>query len=371
MLAGTLTRAPQTTEELIDPALAARLDRLDVLSRKTFAGKLQGERRSKRRGRSVEFDDYRPYVPGDDLRHIDWNVLARLDRFFIKVFQEEEDLAIHLVVDASASMNAGGGATNKMLYAARLAAAIGYIGLVNNNRVLCSVLGPVIDPARPLSGLRQVEPLRGRRGTQRLCQFLLEHAFSSLGSGTGGDAGSVGVATDFTAALRAIAARPSGRGACVVLSDLLIPPLEPPGYEAGLKLLAAAGAGGGSKGAATGQETYVFQLLSPGEIDPAGAAGERGGGTASQAGGAEGAASEDSAGWLVGDLRLIDAETGRPAELTVTPELVAQYRRSVAGYVERAHAMCAARGIAHSLVNTGTPVELLVGTTLRQVGLLQ
>lgn len=361
MLAGSLSRPPQTAAELIDPALAARLDRLDVLSRKTFAGKLQGERRSKRRGRSVEFDDYRPYVPGDDPRHIDWNVLARLDRLFIKVFQEEEDLAVHLIVDASASMNAGAGASNKMLYAARLAAAVGYIALVNNNRVLCSVLGPVIDPARPISGLRQCEPLRGRRGAQRLCQFLLAHAFSSLGSGTGDDAGSVGTAVDFAAAMRAIAARPSGRGACVVLSDLLLPPLSPPGYEAGLRLLAAAGVG---KGAAAGQEAFVFQLLAPEEIDPAppGTAG---------APSADPPAGVGQPSWLVGDLRLIDAESGRPSEVTVTPELLTQYRRSVAGFVRSAHDFCAARGMSHSLVNTGTPIESLVTTTLRRVGLLQ
>ena len=116
-------------DELLGPDLAARLDRLDVISRKIFAGKLPGERRSKRRGRSVEFDDYREYVPGDDLRHIDWNVYARLDRFFIKLFREEEDLAVHILLDASPSMDAGGGERepSKLVFAQRLAMAVAYV----------------------------------------------------------------------------------------------------------------------------------------------------------------------------------------------------------------------------------------------------
>ena len=107
MIVRTPDQKPKTLEDLIPPGLAATLDRLDLVSRKVFAGKLPGERRSKRRGRSVEFDDFRNYAPGDDLRHIDWNVYARLDRLFIKLFREEEDLALHVVVDVSASMQAG------------------------------------------------------------------------------------------------------------------------------------------------------------------------------------------------------------------------------------------------------------------------
>src|SRR5690606_9722395 len=130
VLASTSTRLPRSVDELISSHLCARLDRIDVLSRKVFAGKLQGERRSKRRGQSVEFADYRPYVAGDDLRRIDWNALARLDKFFIRIFLEEVDLSLHLVLDASASMDAG--EPNKLIAAQRIAMALGYIGLVNN-----------------------------------------------------------------------------------------------------------------------------------------------------------------------------------------------------------------------------------------------
>src|SRR4051794_15542713 len=82
---------------LLDPQFMARLDQLDLMSRKMLAGKMKGERRSKRRGQSVEFADYRNYTIGDDLRFIDWNIYARLDKLFLKLFLEEEDLALYVL----------------------------------------------------------------------------------------------------------------------------------------------------------------------------------------------------------------------------------------------------------------------------------
>src|SRR3954467_9859166 len=99
--------SPARSSLLLDPAFMARLDQLDVMSRKVLAGKMKGERRSKRRGQSVEFADYRNYVVGDDLRFIDWNLYARLDRLFLKLFMEEEDLALYVLIDASRSMSFG------------------------------------------------------------------------------------------------------------------------------------------------------------------------------------------------------------------------------------------------------------------------
>ncbi|MFK7885091.1 MAG: DUF58 domain-containing protein, partial [Phycisphaerales bacterium] len=101
-------------DELLDPKLIARLSQLDLSSNKIFAGKLKGERRSKKRGESVEFADHRPYSTGDDLRHIDWNIFARLDNLFMKMFLEEEDLSLHIVIDASASGDCG--EPNKFYY---------------------------------------------------------------------------------------------------------------------------------------------------------------------------------------------------------------------------------------------------------------
>src|SRR6478672_4207999 len=92
------------TTDLLDPEFMSRLERLDIVSRRIFAGKMKGERRSKRKGQSVEFADYRNYVVGDDLRFLDWNIYGRLERLFLKLFFEEEDLHINVIVDMSASM---------------------------------------------------------------------------------------------------------------------------------------------------------------------------------------------------------------------------------------------------------------------------
>src|SRR4249919_2836059 len=133
-----MTVAAPKNEMLLDSAFMARLDQLDVMSRKVLAGKLKGERRSKRRGQSVEFADYRNYVVGDDLRFIDWNIYARLDRLFLKLFLEEEDLSLYILVDVSKSCDFGDPA--KAFYMKQVAAALGYIGLVNYNRVHISAM---------------------------------------------------------------------------------------------------------------------------------------------------------------------------------------------------------------------------------------
>src|ERR1700676_3063772 len=117
----TTSTQPDKKNLLLDPSFMARLDQLDILSRKLLAGKMKGERRSKRRGQSVEFADYRDYVIGDDLRFIDWNIYARLDRLFLKLFLEEEDLSLFILVDVSKSSDYGD--PNKALYMKKVAAA--------------------------------------------------------------------------------------------------------------------------------------------------------------------------------------------------------------------------------------------------------
>lgn len=360
MLARATRSRPNSMAELIDPDLAARLDALDVRSRKVFAGKLQGERRSKRRGKSVDFDDYREYVPGDDLRHLDWNVFARLDRFFIKVFQEEEDLALHLVIDASESMNAG--VPNKLLFAARLAMALGYVGLVNNNRVAVSVLGG--PGSRRSARTERLEPVRGRRNVPRLAQFLIDALFGTAREESGAlvDAdrptGEAQPAAEFAAACRLIAATPLGKGVTLVVSDLLLPPLPgpkpEPGYSAGLRLLAGL----------TSSDVHLLQVLSPGEIDPAAertslsgepdAGGSTNGGTPA----------------ILGDLRLSDAETGRTTEITVTLALLERYRAAARRYVDDARLFCLARGISHALTPSDSPIGALLLDELRRRGVL-
>ncbi len=128
-----------TDTPLLTPELLVQLERLELVSRKIFRGRIKGERRSLRKGQSVEFADFRSYVPGDDLRFVDWNTYARLDRLFLKLFLEEEDLHFYCLIDASESMNFG--TPSKLEFAKRLAAALGFVGLIRSDRVKIETLG--------------------------------------------------------------------------------------------------------------------------------------------------------------------------------------------------------------------------------------
>src|ERR1700754_5027419 len=132
---------------LLNPELLAQLERLELVSRKIFRGRMKGERRSNRKGQSVEFADFRNYVPGDDLRFIDWNTYARLDRLFLKMFLEEEDLHFYLLIDASRSMSFG--TPTKLFYAQQLAAALGFMGLTRSDRVRIETLGQSVRHGAP------------------------------------------------------------------------------------------------------------------------------------------------------------------------------------------------------------------------------
>src|ERR1017187_2798859 len=122
-----------STSSLLTPQLLAKLEKMELVSRKIFRGRMKGERRSPRKGQSVEFADFRSYVPGDDLRFVDWNSYARLDRLFLKLFLEEEDLLFCGLIDASRSMDFG--QPSKFLFAKQLLAALGFVGLARGDRV--------------------------------------------------------------------------------------------------------------------------------------------------------------------------------------------------------------------------------------------
>src|SRR5215475_3731840 len=125
---------PETqTQPLLDPEFLARLEQLELVSKKIFLGRMKGERRSKKKGQSVEFADYRNYVVGDDLRFLDWNLFARLEKLFLRLFMEEEDLHFYVLLDRSLSMDFGD--PTKLQYATHVAAALGFIGLNNLDRV--------------------------------------------------------------------------------------------------------------------------------------------------------------------------------------------------------------------------------------------
>ena len=183
--------------DLLAPDFMNRLDSLDVLSRKILQGKLHGERRSKRRGQSVEFADYRPYVAGDDLRFLDWNIYGRLEQLFLKLFLEEQDLTVHIVVDGSASMSVG--EPSKEHFIKKLAAALGYVSLVNNNRVSISFF------ADGIKG--QLANMRGRNYLHQMAEYLLTTNCDGL--------------SDFDSSCRQLAAGRIGSGVMIVLSDFL------------------------------------------------------------------------------------------------------------------------------------------------------
>ncbi len=193
---------------LLDPAFLQKLGTLSLLSRKRFRGLQRGDRRSTARGRGVEFDDYRAYQLGDDYRYIDWNVVSRLDRLFVKMFSEEEDLDVSLMVDTSRSMASGHPA--KLLLAKQLAAAIGYIGLVNLDRVGVSAFASTVTS--------RLDRLRGRGRACDLFSFL-------DGLEPSGD-------TDLELAMRRHVATSRRRGLLVLFSDLF----DPRGYEQALLL---------------------------------------------------------------------------------------------------------------------------------------
>src|SRR6516164_3424766 len=152
------TKAPP----LLDPEFLHKLEQLELVSRKIFVGRMKGERKSKRRGSSVEFADHRNYTVGDDLRHIDWNVYGRLDKLFLKLFLEEEDLHVYTLLDTSLSMDFG--TPTKLHYGKQVAAALAFIGLVNHDRILVDTFSAQLD-----QGLRGV---RGRSQMWRVVQYL-------------------------------------------------------------------------------------------------------------------------------------------------------------------------------------------------------
>ncbi|MDH7602068.1 MAG: DUF58 domain-containing protein [Armatimonadota bacterium] len=152
----------QAESELLTPDFLRKLEQLSLAVKRVFPGRLRGERRSTKRGASVEFADYRNYVTGDDFRRIDWNVYARLEKLFLKLFVEEEELHVYLLVDVSKSMTFG--TPPKLIYAKRIAAALAYIGLANLDRVGAAALAEGKALAFP--------PRRGKRAAFLVFDYL-------------------------------------------------------------------------------------------------------------------------------------------------------------------------------------------------------
>lgn len=303
---------------LLDPVFLKKLDRLRINARRAFPGTMRGERRSTRRGSSVEFSDFRKYEAGDDFRHVDWNIYARLERLMLRQFVEEEDVRIDILIDQSRSMRFGEPVT-KFDFARKTAAALAFLGIGSLDRVGVMAFD---------AGIRgRLRAMRGRGHLVSVISFL-----ESLADGGGADpaqspgadphaveiAGAEeGQATSLRSALRAYQKASPKTGILFVVSDFL----DQSDFRQELKLLAH-----------KGYDANLIQVLSPEELDPT----------------------------VGGDLLLVDSETGEGREVTVNDRLLASYRATLGEYTTSLENFCRAHGVGYSLMSSGDSFEDLL-----------
>jgi uncharacterized protein (DUF58 family) len=301
---------------LLTPELLRRLEQFQLLAARRSKSTAKGERRSKARGQSVEFADFRSYVAGDDFRHLDWNLYGRLDKLFLKLYEEERELPVRIFLDASESMTFG--TPPKFDFARQVAAAVGYVALCGFDRVSLHIF-PEPDPAAPnvdaaalsaemaaRGGLRSV---RGRKSSLEFFQNLSQ--LTARGS------------ADLNEGLRRGALSSRQTGVAVVLSDFL----DPAGYEAGLNALIG-----------RGFQVNAIQILAPEELNPG----------------------------TYGDLRLVDSETGGMQEVTFGKYRLKAYQQTVQNFCQRLREYCTTRGMSFFSVSSEMPLEQLLLKQLRE-----
>jgi uncharacterized protein (DUF58 family) len=302
-------------DALLTPELLRRLEQFQLLAARRAKSSSKGERRSRARGQSVEFADYRTYVHGDDFRYLDWNLYGRLEKLFLKLYEEERELPVRIFLDASESMTFG--EPRKFDFARQVAAAIGYVALSGFDRV--SVIPfpePANDastgPATRIAELAARGGLRSVRGKKSAIQF-----FQNLGVLTAGGA------ANLNEALRRGALEARQAGVAVVLSDFL----DPAGYESGLTALVG-----------RGFQVDLVQILAPDELSPS----------------------------TFGDLRLVDSETGAMQEVTFGRFRLKAYRQTVQNFMQRLREYSKARGINFFTASSNTDLQDLLLKQLRQ-----
>lgn len=301
---------PTTEQEpLLTPDFLRKIERLSLVAKRVFPGQLRGERRSTKRGSSVEFADYRNYTIGDDFRRVDWNVYARLEKLFLKLFVEEEDLRVYVLIDASRSMDilspSKGGSPSKLLYAKRIAAALSYIALGNLDRVGLSALSD--------GSSATLRPKRGKQSAFGIFDWL--ETVQPSGQ------------TQLADSLRDFSLRTSRPGLAIVISDFF-----DPDYQKGLSALIS-----------RRFELTVLQLLDQDEAEPP----------------------------LVGDLMLVDSETNERREVTITQSLLRRYKQRLAEHCGGIEDYCTRFGCNYVRVTNQTPFEDLILSYLRQRGTLR
>lgn len=289
---------------LFDSEFLSKLEQLYLLSKKLFRGAHRAERKSRQLGSSLEFADYRNYALGDDLRTVDWNIYGRLDRLFVKLFEQEQDLHIYFLVDASASMRwrgEGMGGWSKLDAACRVCASLAYIGLTNLDRVNIHWFGTSLGDDLGLS--------RGRSHFHKVLEFLRRAPVLE------GE-------TRLLSSCRAFAHRMKRRGLVFVISDLF----DPAGYEEALDLLRY-----------HQFQINVIHVLDPAEIAPS----------------------------ARGDLRLIESETGAHFEVTADEALLRRYSIAMTDFLNSLTSYCLRRNIGYAQAPTTVPFEELVLRVLR------
>jgi uncharacterized protein (DUF58 family) len=291
-----------------DSAFLHRLERLAIMNRQPLQGPTAGPRRSPRHGASVEFADYRTYVPGDDFRHVDWNAFARLDRLFLRLYRAEEITIVTILLDHSGSMRFG--QPTKALMAGRLAALLSYVALHNYDTVAVAGWGENIDRFLPSQSGKMAVP----------------QVWRSIADLTRSASDSPAAHTDF-ASLRSFGKYRRGPGIAIVLSDFL----SDSDWRAGLRSLRAAG-----------QEVTAIQILAPEELAPP----------------------------LRGDWKLVDAETGAQAEVTISPRLLRRYEEELERHTAAISEFCRREGIGFARLSSDVDLVGTVLRDLRSVGLL-
>ncbi len=304
---------------LITPELLRRLEQFQLLAARRTKSSAKGERRSRARGQSVEFADHRNYTPGDDFRYLDWNLYGRLEKLFLKLYEEERELPVTIFLDASESMTFG--TPRKFDFARQVAAAVGYVALCGFDRVnmitfpeLSSTnnAGTPADNAslsRELAARGAIRSVRGKRSTIQFLQHL--NHLTAQGS------------ANLNETLRRGALQASQVGVAVVLSDFL----DPTGYEEGLGALVA-----------RGFQVNAIQILAPEEWSPT----------------------------SFGDLRLVDSESGVAQEITFGRFRLVNYQQTVQNFIQRLREFCQKRGVHFFMCPSDSSLEELLLKHLRE-----
>lgn len=300
---------------LLTPELLRRLEQFQLLAARRAKSSAKGERRSRARGQSVEFADYRTYVHGDDFRYLDWNLYGRLERLFLKLYEEERELPVRIFLDASESMSFG--TPRKFDFARQVAAALGYVALCGFDRVSVIPFPATSPDSQTEPGARALEQaarsaLRSVRGKKSAIQF-----FQNLNALTAGGA------VDLNQALRRGALEARQPGLALVLSDFL----DPAGYEVGLNALTG-----------RGFQVDLVQILAPEELSPT----------------------------TFGDLRLVDSESGAMQEVTFGRYRMKSYQQTVQNFIQKLREFCQARGISFFSVSSSTSLDDLLLKQLRK-----